>query len=238
AVVDDEVQVDVVGGAKAAACQRAGDGNAPDERPDRDQLADEGQGELDVRARLGLVGPRPASDLGGSVARGEVDHEVFGDGKFWAGRDGPTDLILRHRAPKAKLGQAGNRQGVATPSKQGDRPADSIQQSGRVRDRVLVLDSHLVGYGQGLRQHPVWRIIEPGAATNKRRVQMTADGHFQVPQPTTDPVRSYSPRRPPPQRLKSRLADLTDARTELQLQIGGDTRRGPSRGDIRAPQRT
>src|SRR6267378_7171129 len=112
AIVDDEVQVDVVGGAKTAACQRAGDGNAPDEGRDRDQLADEGQGELDVRAGLGLVVLRPAPDLGGSVARGEVDHEVFGDSKFRAGGDGPTDLILGNLTPKTKLGQAANRPGV------------------------------------------------------------------------------------------------------------------------------
>ena len=50
AVVDDEVQVDVVGGAKAAACQRAGDGNAPDERRESNQVADEIHGQVDVAA--------------------------------------------------------------------------------------------------------------------------------------------------------------------------------------------
>src|SRR5207253_1482628 len=67
--------------------------------------------------------------------------------------------------------------------------------------------------------------------------QMTADGHFQVPQPTNEPVRSYSPSDPHRKTLKSRLAELTDARTEVPMQIGGERRWGASRGDIRAPHR-
>src|SRR5438445_13821494 len=66
---------------------------------------------------------------------------------------------------------------------------------------------------------------------------MTADGHFQVPQPTNEPVRSYSPSDPHRKRLKSRLAELTDARTEMPMQTGGERRWGASRGDIRAPHR-
>ncbi|TMF16632.1 MAG: aldehyde dehydrogenase family protein [Chloroflexi bacterium] len=66
---------------------------------------------------------------------------------------------------------------------------------------------------------------------------MTADGHFQVPQPTNEPVRSYSPSDPHRKSLKSRLAELTDARTEVPMQIGGERRWGASRGDIRAPHR-
>jgi 1-pyrroline-5-carboxylate dehydrogenase len=37
--------------------------------------------------------------------------------------------------------------------------------------------------------------------------------------------------------LKARLADLTDARTEVPMQIGGEHRWGGSRGDIRSPHR-
>src|SRR5256884_9152024 len=66
---------------------------------------------------------------------------------------------------------------------------------------------------------------------------MTADGHFQVPQPTNEPVRSYSAADPHRKPLKARLAELTDARTEVPMQIGGERRWGASRGDIRRPHR-
>jgi len=66
---------------------------------------------------------------------------------------------------------------------------------------------------------------------------MTADGHFQVPQPTNEPVRQYIPHDPNRKSLKSRLAELTDAKTEVPMQIGGERRWGASRGDIRSPHR-
>ena len=66
---------------------------------------------------------------------------------------------------------------------------------------------------------------------------MTADGHFQVPQPANEPVRSYAPNDPHRKSLKSRLAELTDARTEVPMQIGGERRWGSARGDLRSPHR-
>src|SRR2546423_5088830 len=66
---------------------------------------------------------------------------------------------------------------------------------------------------------------------------MTADGHFQVPQPTNEPVRSHAPSDPHRKSLKSRLAELTDARTEVPMLIGGERRWGASRADIRSPHR-
>ncbi|HKC82621.1 MAG TPA: aldehyde dehydrogenase family protein, partial [bacterium] len=66
---------------------------------------------------------------------------------------------------------------------------------------------------------------------------MTADGHFQVPQPTNEAVRSYAPSDPHRKSLKSRLAELTDAGTEVPMQIGGERRWGASRADIRSPHR-
>src|SRR5207249_11797255 len=66
---------------------------------------------------------------------------------------------------------------------------------------------------------------------------MTADGHFQVPQPTNEPVRPYAPHDLTRKSLKSRLTDLTDAKTEVPMQIGGERRWGASRGDIRSPHR-
>jgi 1-pyrroline-5-carboxylate dehydrogenase len=66
---------------------------------------------------------------------------------------------------------------------------------------------------------------------------MTADGHFKVPQPTNEPVRSYAAGDSHRKSLKSRLAELTDARTEVPMQIGGERRWGASRGDLRSPHR-
>ena len=66
---------------------------------------------------------------------------------------------------------------------------------------------------------------------------MTADGHFQVPLPTNEPVRQYAPDDPHRKSLKSRLAELTDARTEIPMTIGGEHRAGNGSGDLRAPHR-
>ena len=66
---------------------------------------------------------------------------------------------------------------------------------------------------------------------------MTADGHFQVPQPTNEAVRSYAPGDHHRKTIKSRLAELTDARTEVPMLIGGERRWGESRADIRSPHR-
>ena len=66
---------------------------------------------------------------------------------------------------------------------------------------------------------------------------MTADGHFQVPLPTNEPVRPYAPGDPRRKSLKSRLAELTDARTEIPMTIGGEHRAGNGKGDLRAPHR-
>ncbi|HUY74707.1 MAG TPA: L-glutamate gamma-semialdehyde dehydrogenase [Candidatus Dormibacteraeota bacterium] len=66
---------------------------------------------------------------------------------------------------------------------------------------------------------------------------MTADGHFEVPRPTNEPVRAYAPGDVHRISLKSRLAELTDARTEVPMQIGGEKRWGGSRGDLRSPHR-
>src|SRR2546423_12140821 len=66
---------------------------------------------------------------------------------------------------------------------------------------------------------------------------MAADGHFQVPQPANEAARSYAPGDPHRKTLKSRLAELTDARTEVPMQIGGERRWGASRADIRSPHR-
>jgi 1-pyrroline-5-carboxylate dehydrogenase len=66
---------------------------------------------------------------------------------------------------------------------------------------------------------------------------MTADGHFEVPKPTNEPVRAYAPGDVHRINIKSRLAELTDARTEVPMQIGSEKRWGGSRGDLRSPHR-
>jgi 1-pyrroline-5-carboxylate dehydrogenase len=66
---------------------------------------------------------------------------------------------------------------------------------------------------------------------------MTADGHFEVPKPTNEPVRAYAPGDVHRINIKSRLTELTDARTEVPMQIGGEKRWGGSRGDLRSPHR-
>ena len=55
---------------------------------------------------------------------------------------------------------------------------------------------------------------------------MTADGHFEVPRPTNESVRQYAPGDVHRKSLKARLAELTDARTEVPMQIGGERRWG------------
>jgi 1-pyrroline-5-carboxylate dehydrogenase len=66
---------------------------------------------------------------------------------------------------------------------------------------------------------------------------MTADGHFRVPTPVNEPIRAYAPGDPHRKSLKARLAELTDARTEVPMQIGGERRWGASRSEIRSPHR-
>ena len=66
---------------------------------------------------------------------------------------------------------------------------------------------------------------------------MTADGHFKVPTPVNEPIRAYTPGDPNRTSLKAKLAELTDARTEVPMQIGGERRWGASRSEIRSPHR-
>jgi 1-pyrroline-5-carboxylate dehydrogenase len=66
---------------------------------------------------------------------------------------------------------------------------------------------------------------------------MTADGHFRVPTPVNEPIRAYAPGDPNRKSLKARLAELTDARTEVPMQIGGERRWGASRSEISSPHR-
>jgi len=66
---------------------------------------------------------------------------------------------------------------------------------------------------------------------------MTADGHFKVPTPVNEPIRAYAPGDAARKSLKARLAELTDARTDVPMQIGGQKRWGASRSEIQSPHR-
>src|SRR2546430_3831860 len=66
---------------------------------------------------------------------------------------------------------------------------------------------------------------------------MTADGHFEVPRPINEPVRQYPPGDSHRKSLQGRLVELTDARTEIPMTIGGERRAGNGKGDLRAPHR-
>src|SRR5206468_7371751 len=55
-------------------------------------------------------------------------------------------------------------------------------------------------------------IVSCNAGPSNQESSMTADGHFRVPTPVNEPVRAYAPGDPHRKSLKSRLAELTDAR--------------------------
>src|SRR5437879_10600873 len=68
-----------------------------------------------------------------------------------------------------------------------------------------------------------------------QELPMTADGHFKVPTPVNEPVRAYAPGDPHRKSLKARLAELTDARTEVPMQIAGHRQGGAPPGTTRPP---
>ncbi|HEV3234828.1 MAG TPA: L-glutamate gamma-semialdehyde dehydrogenase [Candidatus Dormibacteraeota bacterium] len=64
-----------------------------------------------------------------------------------------------------------------------------------------------------------------------------ADSHVRIPSPHNEPVRAYAPHTAERESVKARLAELTDARTQVPLRIDGgrvDTR---ERVSLRAPHR-
>src|SRR5437773_9379134 len=127
--------------------------------------------------------------------------------------------------PRNRGGEGGRPSaGLGRRARSSSRP-DTRQPSAGIRPGVTS--------NQCLAHHRTW----PSQTYADGRSTMTADGHFHVPQPTNEPVRSYSPSDPHRKTLKARLAELTDARTEVPMQIGGERRWGGSRGDIRAPHR-
>jgi 1-pyrroline-5-carboxylate dehydrogenase len=66
---------------------------------------------------------------------------------------------------------------------------------------------------------------------------MAGEGHFRVPQPYNEPIRSYAPGTPERASVKARLAELSDARSEVPMLIGGQRRAGERTAEIFAPHR-
>ncbi|TMG58055.1 MAG: hypothetical protein E6H83_13355 [Chloroflexi bacterium] len=127
AVVDDQVEVDVVRGPEASAGQGAGDRDAADERGRRDQSAHEVQGHRDIRAGFGRVADGAAADRP-CIAEGvAVQDEILEGREIRAGGNCPPNFCFRQRAAEAHGRESGGRHREAAPPEQGDRPANSVR---------------------------------------------------------------------------------------------------------------
>src|SRR2546425_126118 len=75
------------------------------------------------------------------------------------------------------------------------------------RDQVNTGSGYVLSWFLGCSRRQVWGII--GSCTGRLSPQessMTADGHFRVPTPVNEPVRSYAPGDHHRKTLKARLA--------------------------------
>ena len=66
---------------------------------------------------------------------------------------------------------------------------------------------------------------------------MTSDGHFKVPHPHNEPVRSYAPGTPEREKVRERLAQLSFAPAEIPMTIGGQPRKGAMTRALKSPHR-
>jgi 1-pyrroline-5-carboxylate dehydrogenase len=66
---------------------------------------------------------------------------------------------------------------------------------------------------------------------------MSEQGHFKVPTPYNEPVRTYEPGSQHRLSVRQRLAQLTDVSAEIPMTIGGDRRKGASTRSLRSPHR-
>jgi 1-pyrroline-5-carboxylate dehydrogenase len=66
---------------------------------------------------------------------------------------------------------------------------------------------------------------------------MSADGHFKVPAPYNEPVRTYAPGTPERDSVRDRLAVMSDVVSEIPMTIGGERRKGASSRPLRSPHR-
>ena len=66
---------------------------------------------------------------------------------------------------------------------------------------------------------------------------MSDQGHFKVPTPYNEPVRTYEPGSQHRFSVQQRLAQMTDVSAEIPMTIGGDRRKGASTKSLRSPHR-
>src|SRR5258707_223687 len=66
---------------------------------------------------------------------------------------------------------------------------------------------------------------------------MTEQGHFKVPTPHNEPVRTYEPGTAHRFSLQQKLAQMTDVSVDIPMTIGGDRRKGASTRSLRSPHR-
>ena len=104
-----------------------------------------------------------------------VQDQVIRGHQLRACGDGPPDVGYQEWAPKAHRGESGGGHRKASAAEEGDGAANPV--GGCCRGRGEMSDSHLVRYDHWLRsgvlrcvlQLPVWRIIDYGAESYKRR---------------------------------------------------------------------
>src|ERR1700730_17138747 len=66
---------------------------------------------------------------------------------------------------------------------------------------------------------------------------MSDNGHFKVPTPYNEPVRTYEPGTAHRFSVQQRLAQMTDVTSEIPMTIGGERRKGASTRSLRSPHR-
>jgi len=66
---------------------------------------------------------------------------------------------------------------------------------------------------------------------------MSDNGHFKVPTPYNEPVRTYEPGTAHRFSVEQRLAQMTDISAEIPMTIGGDRRKGASTKPLHSPHR-
>ena len=105
AIIDDEVQVHVIGRSKASARQRTRNRDAANERSDADQSADEEHGHLQVRGGVSGVGRGPRPDGNGARSVRAQNHQILCKGQLRRGGDGPANVLLRKGSAQARARQ-------------------------------------------------------------------------------------------------------------------------------------
>src|SRR6202011_3140448 len=66
---------------------------------------------------------------------------------------------------------------------------------------------------------------------------MSDNGHFKVPTPYNEPVRTYEPGTAHRFSVQQRLAQMTDISAEIPMTIGGERRKGASTKPLHSPHR-